>query len=128
MRLWHEALIKDLPRAQLLGQHRECAALRGNGWGKPHTTVNYIFTHSPYKLFQYHQLILAEMIARGYQPDILWSNPLYRGKTSPAHTTLPPIAPTTPIYPEHDALYLQECLLNLADKGIHLPDAEHYLS
>ncbi|MBP2068973.1 uncharacterized protein (TIGR02328 family) [Anaerococcus nagyae] len=29
MRLWHEDLIKDLSRQQLLGQHRECAALRG---------------------------------------------------------------------------------------------------
>ena len=24
MRLWHEALISQLPRPQLLGQHREC--------------------------------------------------------------------------------------------------------
>jgi len=31
MRLWHETLIPRLPRAQLLGQHRECAALRGAG-------------------------------------------------------------------------------------------------
>ena len=29
MRLWHEALIPQLPRPQLLGQHRECCALRG---------------------------------------------------------------------------------------------------
>ena len=34
MRLWHEELISKLPRQQLLGQHRECCALRGNGWGK----------------------------------------------------------------------------------------------
>jgi uncharacterized protein (TIGR02328 family) len=34
MRLWHEELISKLPRAQLLGQHREVAALRGKGWGK----------------------------------------------------------------------------------------------
>ncbi len=32
MRLWHEALISRLPRPRLLGQHRECCALRGNGW------------------------------------------------------------------------------------------------
>ncbi|MEG2409297.1 pyrimidine dimer DNA glycosylase/endonuclease V, partial [Lactococcus sp.] len=54
MRLWHESLIKKLPRQQLLGQHRECCALRGKGWGKPHSTVNYVFNYSPYKLFQYH--------------------------------------------------------------------------
>lgn len=34
MRLWHEDLIHKLPRQQLLGQHRECCALRGNGWAK----------------------------------------------------------------------------------------------
>lgn len=34
MRLWHEELISKLPRAQLLGQHREVAALRGKGWAK----------------------------------------------------------------------------------------------
>ena len=39
MRLWHQDLIPKLPRPQLLGQHRECCALRGNGWGKKHATV-----------------------------------------------------------------------------------------
>jgi len=34
MRLWHESLITKLPRQQLLGQHRECCALRGGGGGK----------------------------------------------------------------------------------------------
>ena len=43
MRLWHESLISKLPRQQLLGQHRECCALRGNGWGKKHSVVNYVF-------------------------------------------------------------------------------------
>ena len=32
MRLWHQSLISKLPSKQLLGQHRECCALRGNGW------------------------------------------------------------------------------------------------
>ncbi|MFP9126015.1 pyrimidine dimer DNA glycosylase/endonuclease V, partial [Enterococcus faecalis] len=54
MRLWHEKLISKLPRQQLLGQHRECCALRGNGWGKKHATVDYVFHYSPYRLFQYH--------------------------------------------------------------------------
>lgn len=71
MRLWHEDLIGKLPRGQLLGQHRECAALRSGGWGKAHATVNYVFTHSPYKLYQYHQHIMDEMKARGNKPDIL---------------------------------------------------------
>ncbi len=40
MRLWHYQLIPHLPCQQLLGQHRECCALRGKGWGKKHATVN----------------------------------------------------------------------------------------
>lgn len=47
MRLWHEKLIPYLDRQRLLGQHRECAALRGKGWGKKHATVDYAFTHDP---------------------------------------------------------------------------------
>ncbi|MBO1911863.1 hypothetical protein J4G37_44625, partial [Microvirga sp. 3-52] len=34
MRLWHEDMLMELPRQQLLGQHRECCALRGFGWNK----------------------------------------------------------------------------------------------
>ena len=49
MRLWHEDMLTELPRQQLLGQHRECCALRGFGWNKKHATVNYIFNYSPYE-------------------------------------------------------------------------------
>lgn len=120
MRLWHQTLIPLLPRAQLLGQHRECAALRGAGWGRPHATVNYVFTHSPDKLYLYHVLIMEEMEKRGYKPDPLWKDPLYRGKAVapyPAHDTE---AADSPIYPEHDDAYLDECLENLKSKGIVL--------
>ncbi|MBP2621595.1 TIGR02328 family protein [Streptococcus panodentis] len=118
MRLWHQDLIEKLPRQQLLGQHRECAALRGKGWGKPHATVNYVFEHSPYLLYSYHQLIMKEMQKRGYQPDALWLDKDYRGKSCPAYEDLPELAVSLPIYPEHDAAYLQECLENLREKGI----------
>lgn len=104
MRLWHQTLIPLLPRAQLLGQHRECAALRGAGWGRPHATVNYVFTHSPYKLYLYHALIMEEMEKRGYKPDVLWKDPLYRGKAvAPYHSHATETA-TSPIYAEHDVL------------------------
>ena len=84
MRLWHEALIPKLPRQQLLGQHRECCALRGNGWGKKHTTVDYVFTYSFYKLFQQHMLVMNEMKQRGYNIDQMWENLFYQGKKCPA--------------------------------------------
>lgn len=120
MRLWHERLLPFLPRQQLLGQHRECAALRGAGWGKPHATVNYVFNHSPYLLYRYHLLVMEEMEKRGYQPDPLWKKAHYRGKVAEVYTDLEPLTVTTPIYPEHDEAYLVECLENLAAKGIFI--------
>lgn len=121
MRLWHEKLIPLLPRQQLLGQHREIAALRGKGWGKKHATVDYVFTHPYYKLFQFHLLVMEEMERRGYTPDPLWYNPLYRGKMLPPLKVNEPLTVTHPLYPEHNDAYLEECLTNLAQKGVYLP-------
>ena len=131
MRLWHQSLIKYLPRQQLLGQHRECAALRGKGWGKKHSVVNYVFAHSPARLVAYHYLVMNEMRERGYNPNELWYDCDYRGSAlgeevlwcdqaamlgfldaAENHNYL--------IYPEHDDLYLQECLDNLKSKGIEI--------
>lgn len=86
MRLWHEDLIGHLPRPQLLGQHRECCALRGNGWGKKHATVDYVFTYSPYVLYQYHTFIMDEMERRGYNVTPEWKEASYRGKICPPYT------------------------------------------
>ena len=88
MRLWHEALISQLPRPQILGQHRECCALRGNGWGRKHATVDYVFTHSPYRLYAYHDLIMEEMASRGYKVSPEWLDKNYRGKTCPPYQDL----------------------------------------
>lgn len=86
MRLWHEDLIGHLPRPQLLGQHRECCALRGNGWGKKHATVDYVFTYRQYVLYQYHTLIMDEMERRGYNVTPEWKEAAYRGKVCPPYT------------------------------------------
>ena len=121
MRLWHQSLIKYLPRQQLLGQHRECCALRGNGWGKPHSTVNYVFEYTPMELFKYHQLVMNEMQNRGYKPNQLWENPLYRGRNCEPFIALPDITGfKDPIYTEHNDEYLAECLDNLLAKNIDL--------
>lgn len=80
MRLWHEALIPLLPRQQLLGQHRECCALRGLGWGKPQSTVNYVFKHPYAWLVVYHKKVMNEMEERGYTVDFRWYDANYRGK------------------------------------------------
>lgn len=118
MRLWHQDLIAKLPRQQLLGQHRECCALRGKGWQRKHATVNYVFDYSPYRLFRYHGLIMQEMTKRGYLVSPEWLDKEYRGKQMSAYDRLEVETLPTIIYPEHDAAYLQECLDNLKQKGI----------
>ena len=63
---------------------------------------------------------MEEMEKRGYKPDPLWKDPLYRGKVVtpyPAHDIK---AADSPIYPEHNDAYLDECLENLKNKGIVL--------
>lgn len=122
MRLWHELLIPLLPRQQLLGQHRECCALRGNGWGKKHRIVDYVFTHEPEYLVAYHLKVMEEMKLRHYSVSSEWFDCNYRGKQcNKADLDLSKvnkIKNLNPIYPEHDDKYLKECLKNLESKGI----------
>lgn len=137
MRLWHQKLIPHLPRQQLLGQHRECCALRGKGWGKKHATVDYVFAHKPIDLIAYHYLIMQEMEKRGYRPTAMWKDSNYRGSTlgytydkewlcgsslTEYFLALDADGDRT-IYPEHNDAYLQECLENLKGKGIDLYEA-----
>jgi uncharacterized protein (TIGR02328 family) len=126
MRLWHEQLISKLPRQQLLGQHREAAALRGNGWGKSHATVNYVFKYSYKRLFYYHYIVMREMIRRGYKVSEEWFNPNYRGKICKSINRDLKVnlkwldRKQGNVYPEHDEEYLQECIDNLRGKGIDI--------
>ena len=133
MRLWHQKLLSRLPRQQLLGQHRECCALRGRGWGRNHSVVNYVFTHDPALLVAYHFLVMNEMKARGYHPDETWYNGDWRGNAigEQAHwcdfdscaAILRKVEDNgMMIYPEHNEEYLQECIDNLRSKGIDLDD------
>ena len=103
MRLWHQSLIPYLDRQHLLGQHRECCALRGNGWGKKHSTVDYVFKYSKDNLVFYHQLVIAEMERRGY-----FVNPKWKEKHSHAWAG--------PVFPEHNRTYLFECIDLLKQK------------
>ena len=124
MRLWHESLLPLLPRAQLLGQHRECCALRGGYWGRKHAVVDYVFVHPREYLAAYHYRVIREMDRRGYRVEPAWRLPGYRGRVCPGFRPdaglLRLLEGRTPIYPEHDDRYLRECVDNLAAKGIRL--------
>ena len=120
MRLWPWQMLPILPNKQVLGQHRECCALRGNGWGKKHSTVDYVFNYSPMRLSGYHQLVLAEFKKRGYQYDQRWEYPQYRGQFCEEYSGEFWVAHSLEFgktYPEHDEAYYNECVKNLADKG-----------
>ena len=119
MRLWHQDLISYLPRAQLLGQHRELCALRGKGFGKKHKTVDYVFSHPYYFLYHFHILVIKEMEKRGYKVNILWKNIHYRGKNIGFDYTFFTNygVCNKKIYKEHDKKYLEECLNNLKRKN-----------
>jgi uncharacterized protein (TIGR02328 family) len=127
MRLWHEELISILPRQQLLGQHRECCALRGNGWDKKHSTVNYVFKYHPLFLYAYHTKIMIEMKIRGYKVADEWISAAYRGKKCKEHEYshkqleyLSSIDNSKNVYQEHNDKYYLECIDNLKKKGIEI--------
>lgn len=127
MRLWHESLLPYLPRQQLLGQHRECCALRGLGWGKSHSVVNYVFDHPIEWLWAYHMKVMWIMEYRGYVPDSKWSDPKYRGTScNPEKESLhfrealTKLSSHVMVYPEHHEGYLLECIENLRRKGIEV--------
>ena len=123
MRLWPLEILPQLPRQQLLGQHRECCALRGKGWGRKHATVDYVFRHCLDHLYQYHLQVMVEMMKRGYKVDGAWYMRTYRGKSLPCATLMETgtyVYKGGAIYPEHDAAYLAECVENLRRKGVKI--------
>ncbi|MCQ2300576.1 MAG: TIGR02328 family protein [Bacteroidales bacterium] len=118
-------LIGRLPMKQLLGQHRECCALRGLGWGRKHSVVDYVFRNPYCKLYFYHRAVMAEMERRGYSPDKTWTFPNYRGKkigfdpsVDSSSALWSALSDFGCRYEEHDDAYLEECIDNLKSKGV----------
>jgi uncharacterized protein (TIGR02328 family) len=90
--------------------------------------VDYVFTHPIEWLWAYHMRVMKEMLNRGYNPDKIWFSVTYRGKDLGEMTheeqeaidvegINAKLAGTAYIYPEHDDMYLEECLQNLEAKG-----------
>jgi uncharacterized protein (TIGR02328 family) len=100
MRLWHYDLIRLIPDSQLLGQHRECCALRGKGWGRKHFVVDYVFQYPSSMLAEYHDQIIMEACLRDFVLNAKW----FTGSNDSGNYGR---------YPEHDNIYLSECLHNL---------------
>lgn len=124
MRLWHISLLPKLPWPQLIGQHREVCALRGNSWGKKHSTVDYVFKHNPIKLFYYHLGVMGQILVRKPDTnlDIMWYSSVYRGKNCKPWDFDELDFGEDGRYPEHNEEYYQECIENLRMKGVEVTE------
>lgn len=70
MRLWHKALIRVLPREQLIRAWRECSAIAGSiiKNGTPnHLLVNKVMDYPISHFISYSLMVRAEMTRRGYR-------------------------------------------------------------
>ena len=57
---------------------------------------------------------------RGYKVSLEWKDKNYRGRTAEKYDNLKEEIVNSPIYKEHDIEYLDDCIENLRNKGIHL--------
>ena len=84
-----------------------------------HSTVDYVFKHPYACLFHYHCLVMDEFERRGYNVAPDWNHRSYRGKVLghdyESHFVWDYVGWD---YPEHNDAYMQECIENLAGKGI----------
>ena len=106
----------------MCGQWRECIALLGNGWGKKHKTVDYVFKYPESYLIRYALRTYDEMINRGYMPNYKLIEKALT-KRMPSKLVFDFIYTAgmyNDIYPEHNEEYMQECLQNLKQKDIIL--------
>ena len=115
MRLWHKQLIEVLPRQQLLGQWRECCCIAKNiaENGYPnHILVNKIIDYPISEFCDYCNIVLKEMMARGYHVSERSINALYDHIGFMPDSNL-----NKDIFSRwHNDRYLKQCLYNLQEK------------
>ena len=113
MRLWHKELIHYLPRQQLLGQWRECCAIKRNieKNGTPnHVLVNKVLEYPKEHFYRYGYMIYEEMLKRGYRAEWERFVPSCKGAVV--------LADEKDMYKNwHNDRYLRQCLSNLQEKA-----------
>jgi uncharacterized protein (TIGR02328 family) len=77
-----------------------------------HSTVNYINNYPVHYLYAYGLLVIDEMLKRGFNinPDIIREYQTCEALEIYEHNKT--------IFKEHVSIYLQDCIRNLANKGI----------
>lgn len=111
MRLWHWKLIPYLPKSQLLSQWRELNSIYKN---QPrHILINYVYEYPKQDLFEYSNLVLKEMLSRGYKVTSTKNFVNYFGVNGEML-----LLGGTPFKMHHDHLYLSVCVWNLCEKYV----------
>lgn len=110
MRLWHYVLLPVLPDKMIVSQWREIVAIKRQ-WEKGtlnHGLVNYVKEHSKTDFLMYAVHVILEMEDRKIKVNkklikeiLSFCSMLFFENT----------------YPEHDKIYLRECLYNLEEKA-----------
>lgn len=116
MRLWHFALIEFLPRQQLLSQWRECVCIAKSIYekGTPnHILVNKIMDYPISEFNDYCNIVLVEMVKRGYKVSESSINKLekYTGFNVDSDKQY-----AKPFKKWHEFMYLRQCFYNLEEK------------
>lgn len=108
MRLWHYKLIPYLPKSQLLAQWRELNSIFKKQ--DKHILINYIYEYPKHDLLVYSDLVIAEMLKRGYKVN---TNNYYSyfGKFDIIYE-----AAYKPFENHHNYRYLEQCFYNLQEK------------
>ena len=121
MRLWHIDLLPKLDNKRIGGQHVEIRMILGTirKHGKVnHSTVNYVNNHNLSLLRAYALAVIAERDKRG-----LKTNPEIRLEycnDANAVCLYNCFKKGYNLYPEHDDVYMIECLENLRGKGVKI--------
>lgn len=115
-RLWHYAMIGFLPRQQLLSQWRECVCIAKSIYDKGapnHILVNKIMDYSISEFNDYCNIVLVEMVKRGYNVSKSSINKLedYVGFEVDSDKQYKHPFPWW-----HTPRYLNQCMSNLEEK------------
>jgi len=116
MRLWHYKLVPYLPRQQLLSQWRECVYIAKNlkENGTPnHILVNKILNYPRQEFLDYCNIVLVEMVKRGYKVSQQSISKLedyvdFEVDSDKQYAK--------PFKGWHNRRYLDQCVLNLEEK------------
>lgn len=116
MRLWNFEMIEFLPRQQLLSQWRECVCIAKSihDKGTPnHILVNKIMDYPISDFNIYCNIVLAEMLRRGYKvsKDSIGKLEMYIDFTVDGDEQY-----LTPFFGWHNLRYLNQCYFNLQEK------------